>query len=89
MSKTESGVRARPAEFLNVQGLRAVAVLLVMFLHLRDLERTYRADAVLPAWADIGHSGVDLFFVISGFIMVLIGLVHYPVHRHQAATGIR
>ncbi len=49
-----------------------MAVLLVMFLHLRDIERIYRPDPVLPVWADIGHSGVDLFFVISGFIMFLI-----------------
>ncbi|RKT44479.1 peptidoglycan/LPS O-acetylase OafA/YrhL [Thiocapsa rosea] len=60
-----------------------MAVLLVMFLHLRDLERVYRADAVLPGWADIGHSGVDLFFVISGFIMVLIGHA-YPATRGAA-----
>jgi exopolysaccharide production protein ExoZ len=76
-------IRGDPNRVANVQGLRAVAVLLVMFLHLRDLERVYRADAVLPGWADIGHSGVDLFFVISGFIMVLIGHV-YPATRSAA-----
>lgn len=62
----------RLPQIVNLQGLRAVAVLLVMFLHLRDIERIYRPDPVLPAWADIGHAGVDLFFVISGFIMLLI-----------------
>ncbi|NCA69129.1 MAG: acyltransferase [Sphingobacteriia bacterium] len=69
----------RMHQILNVQGLRALAVLLVVFLHLRDLERVHRVDALLPVWADIGHSGVDLFFVISGFIMVVIA-------REQSAT---
>ncbi|SDW62350.1 acyltransferase family protein [Thiocapsa roseopersicina] len=83
MSTAEPAVRARPAEVLNVQGLRAVAVLLVMFMHLRDAERIYRPDPVLPVWADIGHAGVDLFFVISGFIMVLIGHA-YPATARAA-----
>jgi peptidoglycan/LPS O-acetylase OafA/YrhL len=56
----------------NLQGLRGVAVLLVGFLHLHNFEHIYREDAILPAWARVGHSGVDLFFVISGFIMMAI-----------------
>lgn len=56
----------------NLQALRAFAVLLVLFLHWRNLERTHRTDALLPEWADVGHAGVDIFFVISGFIMVVI-----------------
>lgn len=47
----------------NIQALRAVAALLVVFVHLDVFARVLG----LPT---TGHGGVDLFFVISGFIMV-------------------
>ena len=53
---------------LNVQMLRAVAAFLVVFVHLAKLA----AMAGLPdGWTYFGNSGVDLFFVISGMIMVM------------------
>lgn len=76
----EPGHRARIS---NVQALRAIAVLLVMFLHLRDLAAVRGLGAWLPDWASVGHAGVDLFFVISGFVMVLIG--HADEARPRAA----
>jgi exopolysaccharide production protein ExoZ len=52
----------------NVQALRALAALLVVAGHLEPLFR-----AVHPALGvvGLGRAGVDLFFVISGFVMVL------------------
>ncbi len=47
----------------NLQALRAVAALLVVFVHLEG----FLASLHLKPF---GHGGVDLFFVISGFIMV-------------------
>jgi exopolysaccharide production protein ExoZ len=55
----------------NIQGLRAIAVLLVLFSHLIRVEEKYSEDQWLPSLLLNGISGVDLFFVISGFIMVL------------------
>ena len=53
---------------LNVQMLRAIAAFLVVFVHLERLT----AMAGFPAGSTFfGHSGVDLFFVISGMIMVM------------------
>lgn len=52
---------------LNIQVLRGLAALLVVFVHLQDLAQLGGAQANVFIW---GNSGVDLFFVISGLIMV-------------------
>jgi exopolysaccharide production protein ExoZ len=56
----------------NIQVLRAVAVLLVIAVHAQVNEARATGDPILPGWFYHGVSGVDLFFVISGFIMVWI-----------------
>lgn len=56
-----------PSVLANIQALRAVAALLVVFVHMKGLV----ALAGLPADVmNFGNCGVDLFFVISGVIMV-------------------
>jgi len=54
----------------NVQSLRGIAALLVVFSHLLVIETKYSPDQFLDTWMSFGMVGVDLFFVISGFIMV-------------------
>ncbi len=54
----------------NIQALRGIAVLLVVLSHLHQIENKYSPDQLLGNWANFGFIGVDLFFVISGFIMV-------------------
>jgi peptidoglycan/LPS O-acetylase OafA/YrhL len=55
----------------NVQALRALAALLVLYAHLNHF-----ADRLgLPV---LGGQGVDLFFVISGFVMVYTTSSHPP-----------
>jgi exopolysaccharide production protein ExoZ len=51
---------------VNLQYLRAIAALMVVWFHARN-----QADWLkLQFPSDFGEGGVDLFFVISGFIMV-------------------
>jgi len=54
----------------NIQALRGIAALLVTISHLLIIERKYSTDQVIGQWIELGMVGVDLFFVISGFIMV-------------------
>ena len=57
----------------NIQALRAVAANGVLLSHLIIVERKYgHAGPVLPEAAGFGAFGVDLFFVISGFVMAMI-----------------
>lgn len=52
---------------ISVQLLRGFAALLVVLHHIAFKERTYEVSGF--DWLHIGGSGVDLFFIISGFIM--------------------
>lgn len=56
----------------NLQVLRAVAAYMVFSAHLQDVELKYGQGALLGRWTDSGVWGVDLFFVLSGFVMVLV-----------------
>lgn len=56
----------------SIQGVRAIAVVLVVLAHLLRMEQKYSPSPILPEWLFSGISGVDLFFVISGFIMVTV-----------------
>ena len=57
----------------NIQALRAIAANGVLISHLLIVEQKYsHAGPILPADSRFGAFGVDLFFVISGFIMATI-----------------
>lgn len=59
--------------FASLQVLRAVAALLVVLFHLRIVEGKLGAEGLLlPSALRFADGGVDLFFVISGFVMALI-----------------
>ncbi|GGB41358.1 acyltransferase [Tistrella bauzanensis] len=58
---------AQRQRLISIQILRAVAASMVLVYHLFDIFTTY---GLSPArWFQIGASGVDIFFVISGFIV--------------------
>lgn len=63
----QSGAQAAPKTFLYVQYLRGIAALLVVYFHTKiyDPQLTWSVDR------SFGYGGVDIFFVISGFIMTL------------------
>jgi exopolysaccharide production protein ExoZ len=63
----------------SIQGLRAVAALLVVSVHVGNpdgFESRYLLNAhpFSAGMANIGYIGVDLFFIISGFIMVVTSI---------------
>ncbi len=64
----------------NVQILRGIAALLVVLYHIPDelADRGWDSSVFPVMW--VGSAGVDIFFVISGFIMVYstVGLFRKP-----------
>jgi len=52
--------------------LRGIAVLMVLAYHMGCYESKISANAILGSMSDVGKAGVDIFFVISGFVMVTI-----------------
>ena len=60
-------------KFTNIQLLRAIAANGVLLSHLLVIEQKYGHGFIfLPEIIRLGSCGVDLFFVISGFIMATI-----------------
>ncbi len=60
-------------KWLSIQALRGFAVLGVVAFHTLTIEQKYSdGDILLPDFFRLGQAGVDLFFVISGFVMVTV-----------------
>lgn len=60
-----------PSPYLIIQRLRAIAALMVVVFHLGTIEGKYTHGPLwLNGWTEFGRHGVDLFFLISGFVMV-------------------
>lgn len=69
-----SGTAAAPRKLASVQGLRAIAALLVVWTHSIDAASAFSPTRQsgffhLAGW---GACGLDIFFVISGFIVSLV-----------------
>jgi exopolysaccharide production protein ExoZ len=56
----------------SIQALRAIAALAVLVTHIAQNESAALNDPISPTWMAVGASGVDLFFVISGVVMVYV-----------------
>jgi len=56
-------------KFRNLQAMRGVAACMVFLIHLLSTRHGMGADWFMYKWWWVGPAGVDLFFVISGFII--------------------
>ena len=57
-------------KIVNIQALRGIAAVSVVAFHLIPIEAKYGSgESILPNFFEFGMFGVDLFFVISGFVM--------------------
>lgn len=65
------GGRELTARLLSLQAVRGIAANLVVLPHLWEFELRY-ANTQLPLVVRFGDLGVDIFFVLSGFVMVAI-----------------
>jgi exopolysaccharide production protein ExoZ len=63
---------ARTTEILSIQYLRGIAATMVVFAHANG----QFTSAIHQDLRDVGWSGVDLFFVISGFVMTYTVATH-------------
>lgn len=70
---TQTASRDSTLPFLyNIQALRGVAAVMVLLSHLYIIEAKSTPTPILGDLWEGGRYGVDLFFVISGFIMVYV-----------------
>lgn len=70
-------------KLLSIQALRGVAVLLVVVFHLTLIERKFGgSNTIMPDFLKFGMFGVDLFFVISGFVMVTVTRGKFQSIKH-------
>ncbi len=59
-----------PKHMPSLDGLRGVAILLVLLHHFTDsMNVEFEINQRLSSWAELGWAGVDLFFVLSGFLI--------------------
>ena len=71
---------ARRAYFPELDGVRAIAILMVMLFHLNT------GDLHIPGPVILGQTGVDLFFVLSGFLITGILLKAPQRDWHEVRT---
>lgn len=68
MSDQSNGLRS-PVHYPPLDGVRGTAILLVMMLHLMVTVPSNPVQAFMHGGAEFGWAGVDLFFVLSGFLI--------------------
>jgi exopolysaccharide production protein ExoZ len=80
---------SRPV-FHSIQVLRGLAALLVVLFHLRIVEGKYgQGPLLLGTPVGYAYNGVDLFFVLSGFVMTTIAAGSYGSPREAGRFLLR
>ncbi len=75
-----------PRRLISVQGLRGLAVALVILVHLHHTEARFVASpGWLGAWNALGIAGVDVFLVVSGFVLTYLAIEHFGDVQHVKA----
>jgi exopolysaccharide production protein ExoZ len=74
--------------YANIQGLRAIAALLVVLHHLAKFLQPMDSASFVRPFAYFGYLGVDIFFVISGVVVTLTSY-SYIGKREYIITFIR
>jgi exopolysaccharide production protein ExoZ len=85
-TKLGAGLSTRSkAYYTGIQDLRGWAALIVVLYHVHVLfkKEKYFDIEIAAGVFEFGHRGVDLFFVISGFLMAM--LTSGPQHNHRAS----
>jgi peptidoglycan/LPS O-acetylase OafA/YrhL len=76
------GEHGRHTTIVEIQHLRALAVLLVVLAHIHQSDARFFSAPLLDRTAYFGFAGVDVFFVLSGFI------IHH-LYRGHAGFDLR
>lgn len=63
-------MNAKPPQLIGLHALRGLAAVAVLVHHLDVFASKFFGDTVYPPGMALGWFGVDVFFVLSGFIMV-------------------
>jgi peptidoglycan/LPS O-acetylase OafA/YrhL len=71
LSQQSSAARFEPPHFPSLDGVRGLAILMVIAFHLFALPYDGLAPSILSRVFSYGWLGVDLFFVLSGFLVTL------------------
>ncbi len=65
-------VASKPARLTSIEAARGLAATAVVLYHVaRHLDKAYGLPGLMSLF-QFGHAGVDLFFVISGFIILFV-----------------
>lgn len=67
---------AAPGRVLPIEGIRGLAMLLVFLAHCSLVFRPWTAGEWTRSLFTIGQTGVDLFFVLSGYLIYSLALSH-------------
>jgi peptidoglycan/LPS O-acetylase OafA/YrhL len=67
-------VPPKPKNFLSIQTLRGIAALIVVLFHASTASETELKSKFFAGIFNFGSAGVDMFFVLSGFIITYTNL---------------
>jgi exopolysaccharide production protein ExoZ len=74
---SKENIEVSSTRLLNLQAVRGFAVVIVVLFHSAVIDQLYFGGNYVPTMYNLGSVGVDIFFVLSGFIILSTS------HRHQ------